>query len=215
MHVKRHTWRVVAKGTSPLYPGHMSSPAVADVTYLQDPAHRRKHTHRQVFGAAVAILDARAELSIAELASRARITPSAVSAHFPSVNAVFAELYLNRVYELPLDVDPRAGAGARVGEQLRAVTLVLADEPLLATACARALLCDGDDAVAGVRARVAAEVHRRTAAALGMGAWPEVLDALETMFWGALLQVQTHVMSYHAMADRLDTMVSLILPDTD
>ncbi|MGK2866736.1 MAG: TetR/AcrR family transcriptional regulator [Mycobacterium sp.] len=193
----------------------MSSTAVADVTYLQDSAHRRKHTHRQVFGAAVAILDARAELSITELASRARITPSAVSAHFPSMDAVFAELYLNRVYELPLVVDPRAGAGARVGEQLRAVTLVLADEPLLAKACARALLSDGDDAVAGVRTRVAAEVHRRTAAALGMGAWPEVLDALETMFWGALLQVQTHVMSYHAMADRLDIMVSLILPDTD
>jgi AcrR family transcriptional regulator len=188
---------------------------VADVTYLQDPAYRRKHTHRQVFGAAAAILDARAELSITELASRARITPSALSAHFPSVDAVFAELYLNRVHTLPLIVDPHDSARARVGDQLRAVTLVLADEPLLAAACARALLSDGDDAVAGVRARVAAEVHRRTAAALGMGAWPEVLDALETMFWGALLQVQTHVMSYHAMADRLDTMVSLILPDTD
>jgi AcrR family transcriptional regulator len=193
----------------------MSSSAVADVTYLQDSAYRRKHTHRQVFGAAAAILDARAELSITELASHARITPSAVSAHFPSVDAVLAELYLNRVYDLPLTIDPRAGAGARVGDQLRAVTLVLADEPLLAAACARALLNDGDDAVAGVRARVAAEVHRRTAAALGMGAWPEVLDALETMFWGALLLVRTHVMTYHAMADRLDTMVSLILPDTD
>jgi AcrR family transcriptional regulator len=193
----------------------MSSPVVAEVTYLQDPAYRRKHTHRQVFGAAAAILDARAELSIAELAARARITASTVSAHFPSIDAMFAELYLNRVYELPLTVDPRAGVWARVSAQLRAVTLVLADEPLLATACARALLSDGDDAVAGVRARVAAEVHRRTAAALGMGAWPEVLDAVETMFWGALLQVQTNVMSYHAMADRLDTMLSLILPDTD
>ena len=50
---------------------------VAEVTYLQDPAYRRKHTHRQVFGAAAAILDARAELSIAELAARARVTPSA------------------------------------------------------------------------------------------------------------------------------------------
>lgn len=193
----------------------MSSPAVAEVTYLQDQASRRKHTHRQVFGAAAAILDARAELSIAELAARARVAPSTVSAHFASIDAMFAELYLNRVYELPLTIDPRAGAGARVSAQLRAVTLVLADEPLLASACARALLRDGDDAVAGVRARVAAEVHRRTAAALGMGAWPEVLDAVETLFWGALLQVQTNGMSYHAMADRLDTMLSLILPDTD
>ena len=198
----------------------MSSPVVAEVTYQQDPAHRRKHTHRQVFGAAAAIVGARpepavAELSMAELAARARIDPSTVSAHFASIDAMFAELYLNRVYELPLTVDPRAGARARVSAQLRAVTLVLADEPLLAAACARALLRDGDAAVAAVRTRVAAEVHRRTAAALGMGAWPEVLDTVQTMFWGALLQVQTSVMSYHAMADRLDTMLALILPDTD
>lgn len=193
----------------------MSSPAVAEVTYLQDPAYRRKHTRQQVFGAAAELIDARAELSLAELAARAHITPSTVSAQFPTIDAMFAELYLNRVHDLPLTVDPRAGTRDRVSAQLRAVTLVLADEPLLAAACARALLRDGDDAVAGVRNRVAAEVHRRTAAALGMGAWPEVTDALETMFWGALLQVQTSVMSYHAMADRLDTMLSLILPDTD
>ena len=193
----------------------MSSPAVADVTYLHDQTSRRRHTHRQVFGAAAAILDARAELTIAELAARARIAPSAVTAHFPSVDAMFAELYFTRVCELPLIVDPTGTARARVGAQLRAITLVLADEPLLAGACARALLCDDDDAVATVRARVAAEVHRRTAAALGMGAWPEVMDTLETLFWGALLQVQSRVMTYHQMADRLDTMLSILLPDID
>ncbi|MBI3224232.1 MAG: TetR family transcriptional regulator [Mycolicibacterium cosmeticum] len=209
----------IANHAGALYPGHMSSPAVADVTYLQDhaqnPVVRIKQTHRQVFGAAAAILDARAELSLTEVAARARITPSAVFAHFPSVDAMFAELYLTRVHELPLNIDPDAGIRTRVGTQLRAITLVLADEPLLASACARALLRDDDDAVAAVRARVAAEVHRRTAAALGMGAWPEVMDTLETMFWGALLQVQSRVMSYHQMADRLDTMLSLLLPDSD
>ncbi|WP_304111816.1 TetR family transcriptional regulator [Mycolicibacterium bacteremicum] len=193
----------------------MSSPAVADVTYLQDQASRRKHTHRQVFGAAAAILAARTEPSLAELAARARIAPAAVSAHFPTVDAVFAELYLTRLHDLPLVIDPAAGMRARVSEQLRAITLVVADEPLLAAACAQALLREDDDAVAGVRARVAAEVHRRTAAALGMGAWPEVLDTVETLFWGALLQVRARVMSYHAMADRLDTMLELVLPDID
>lgn len=197
----------------------MSSPAVADVTYLQDrapnPVVRLKQTHRQVFGAAAAILDARAELSLTELASHARIAPSAVSAHFPSVDAMFAELYLARICELRLIVDPDAGTRARVGRQLRAIALVMADEPLLASACARALLRDDDDAVAAVRTRVAAEVHRRTTAALGTGAWPEVTATCETVFWGALLQVQARVMNYHDMADRLDTMLSLLLPDTD
>lgn len=193
----------------------MSSPLVADVTYLQDQASRRKRTHQQVFGAAAAILDARAELSLDELAARAHIAPAAVCAHFPTVDAVLAELYLTRLVELPLSIDPSAGMRIRVSEQLRAITLVLADEPQLGSACAQAMLSEHDAAVAGVRAKVAAEVHRRTAAALGMGAWPEVLDTVETLFWGALLQARSGMMSYHAMADRLDTMLELVLPDID
>ncbi|MGU3499526.1 TetR family transcriptional regulator [Mycobacterium sp. C31M] len=193
----------------------MSSPAVADVTYLQDQASRRRQTHQQVFGAAAAALHARAELSLAELATRARMAPAMVSAHFPTVDAVFAELYLTRLNELPLAIDPATGMRARVSEQLRAIALMHADEPLLAAACAQALLGENDDAVAGIRGRVAAEVHRRTAAALGMGAWPEVLDTVETLFWGALLQVRAGMMSHHAMADRLDTMLELVLPDFD
>lgn len=193
----------------------MSSAAAPDVAHLWDRASRRKRTHRQVFGAATAILDARAELSLTELAVRARITPATVSAHFPTVDTVFAELYLTRLHELPLVIDPTAPMRVRVGEQLRAITLVVADEPLLAAACARALLCEDDDSVAGVRARVAAEVHRRAAAALDIGAWPEVLDTVETLFWGALLQVRAGVLGYRDMADRLDTMLELVLPGLD
>lgn len=205
----------IAIHSAQLYLGHMSSAAAADVTYLWNQASRRKRTHRRVFGAATAILDARAELSLTELAARARITPADVSAHFPTVDTVFAELYLTRLHDLALVIDPTAPMRARVGDQLRAITLVMADEPLLAAACARALLCEDDDAVAGVRARVAAEVHRRSAAALGVGAWPEVLETVETLFWGALLQVRAGVMTYHDMADRLDTMLALVLPDID
>jgi hypothetical protein len=47
----------------------------------------------------------------------------------------------------------------------------------------------------------------------GMGAWPEVLETLETLFWGALLQVESRTVSYRAMANRLDTMLALILPE--
>jgi hypothetical protein len=67
--------------------------------------------------------------------------------------------------------------------------------------------------VADVRARIAAEVRRRLSAALGAGAWPEVLATLETVFWGALLQVQSRALTYRTMADRLDTMLSLIIPE--
>jgi AcrR family transcriptional regulator len=195
----------------------MSSSAVTHVTRLRDPHARRTHTQRRVFGAAAAMLDESLEtdVSVPTLAARARIAPSALCAHFPSIDAMFAELYLNRVSELPLVVDPTAGAQARVSVQLRAITLVVADEPRLALACTQALLRNDDPAVAAIQARIAAEVRRRIAAALGTGAWPEVLTTVETMFWGALVQVRSGTIGYHAMAGRLDTMVSLLLPEVE
>jgi hypothetical protein len=42
-----------------------------------------------------------------------------------------------------------------------------------------------------------------------------VLETLELLFWGALLQVESRVVTYHAMANRLDTMIALILPETE
>jgi hypothetical protein len=35
------------------------------------------------------------------------------------------------------------------------------------------------------------------------------------LFWGALLQVESGVVSYRAIANRLDTMLALILPEAD
>lgn len=154
-------------------------------------------------------------VSVPNLAARARIAPSALCAYFPSINAMFAELYLNRVSELPLVVDPAASVQSRLNVQLRAIALVLADEPRLALACSQAILRIDDPAVAAIQARIAAEVRRRLAAALGTGAWPEVLTTVETMFWGALMQVQSGTVGHHAMASRLDTMVSLLLPEVE
>lgn len=193
----------------------MSSSAVARVTRLRDPHAQRTLTCRRVFGAAAAMLDESAgpDVSVPALAQRARIAPSALRTHFPSLDAMFAELYLARVTELPLDVDPTASPRARFSEQLRAVTLVVADEPRLAVACTGALLRNDDAAVAEARTRIAAEVRRRIAAAMGMGAWPEVLETLETLFWGALLQVESGAVSYRVMATRLDTMLALVLPE--
>lgn len=89
---------------------------------------------------------------------------------------------------------------------------ILRDEPRLAAACTRALLST-DDPIADVQARIGAEIHRRVTAALGTGAWPEVVSTLETIFWGTLIQAHTQALDYPTTADRLDTMVSLVLPD--
>ena len=89
---------------------------------------------------------------------------------------------------------------------------ILRDEPRLAAACTRALL-GADNPVADVQSRIGAEIHRRVTAALGTGAWPEVVTTLETIFWGTLIQAHTQSLDYETTADRLDTMVSLVLAD--
>jgi len=158
---------------------------------------------------------AQPDVSLPSLAARARVAQTALCAHFPSIDTVFAELYLHHVSNLPLTVNPTAPIGERVGTQLRAITLVLADRPGLARACTRALLSADDPSVADVRTRIAAEIRRRLSAAMGAGAWPEVLATLETVFWGALLQAQSSDIGYRTVANRLDTMLSLILPGAD
>lgn len=195
----------------------MSSSRVAHVTRIRDPHERHASTHRRVLGAAAQMLDesVRPEVSVPELAARARVAQTALRAHFPSIDAVFAELYLQHVTALPLSVDTSAPVAERVAAQLTAVAVILADRPGLAHACTTALLSTGDRAVAAVRARIAAEVRRRLSAALGTGAWPEVLDTLETLFWGALLQAQSREIDYRDMTDRLATMVSLVVPEAD
>lgn len=195
----------------------MSSSRVAHVTRIRDPHVRHTSTHRRVLGAAAQMLDesARPDVSVPELAARARVAQTALRAHFPSMDAVFAELYLQHVTALPLTVDTSARIADRVSRQLSAVALILADRPGLAHACTTALLSTDDPAVAAPRARIAAEVRRRLGAALGTGAWPEVLDTLETLFWGALLRAQSREIDYRAMAERLATMVSLVVPEDD
>ncbi|OLP03944.1 TetR family transcriptional regulator [Mycolicibacterium porcinum] len=190
----------------------MSRPAVATVTRLHDAHDQRVRAHRRVFGAATQLLDAHNVVSVPALAARAKMAPAALYAHFPSIEVVFAELYLDRVIQLPLDIDPAARPTSRVTEQLTALTLLMADEPRLARACTQALMSTDDDVVEDVRSRIAAEVNRRISTALGGGAWPEVLATLEAVFWGALLQAQTGAMSYRQMARQLETMVSLIVP---
>lgn len=200
---------------TPLYPGHMSNDALATVTHLHDAHGRRTEALRRVFGAAAQLIDESdpAGVSVPTLAARARMAPAALAAQFPTIEVVFAELYLYRVAALALDIDPAARAADRVCEQLSAITLLLADEPRLARACTRALVSTDDDAVADVRSRISVEVRRRISTALGTGAWPEVVATLESVFWGALLQAQSGAMTYRQMARQLETMVAVILPD--
>jgi AcrR family transcriptional regulator len=190
----------------------MSRTTAATVTSLRDAHSRRTRTYRRVFCAAAQLLDSHADVSVPELAARAEMAPATLCAHFPSIQVMFAELYLDRVASLPLDIDTDADIADRVSDQLTAMTLLLADEPRLARMCSQVLVSTDDDAVADVRSRISDEVRRRISTALGTGAWPELLTTLESVFWGALMQAQMGAMTYRQAARQLETMVALIVP---
>ena len=69
-------------------------------------------------------------------------------------------------------------------------------------------------AVGAARDRIGAEIHRRIATAIGPGADPSTVSALEMTFFGALVQAASGQFTYHQIADRLAYVVGLILPGT-
>lgn len=195
----------------------MSSIAVLPGVFRRDPDRQRVLTRRRVLGAATALADqasgSEGAPTVPELATHARITPTALRAHFPSIDAVFANVYLDRMRHLPLNVDPSIPAASRVSEQLRLITEIFDDEAQLAVVCTRALLGE-DGNVAEIRTRIGEELHRRVTASLGAGAWPEVVTTLETVFWGALLQMKTGTLGRRTMAAHLETMAAVIIADS-
>jgi AcrR family transcriptional regulator len=150
------------------------------------------------------------DLTMRAVAARAGVAPATAYTYFSSKNALIAEVYLRLVHEVPLFTDVNQTARQRVAAQLRELALLVADEPELAAAATTALM--GDEAeVRHVRDKIGLEVRRRIASALGPGAGPDVLSALEMIFYGALVQAGTKSVTYYQMADRLDGVVALIM----
>jgi hypothetical protein len=114
---------------------------------------------------------------------------------------------------VPFFTDVNDPMPVRVDKVLRHLALVVADEPEVGAACTTALLGGGTDpAVGAVRDRIGAEIHRRIATAIGPGADPDTVAALEMMFFGALVQAASGQFTYHQIADQLAYVVNLILP---
>ena len=61
------------------------------------------------------------------------------------------------------------------------------------------------------RDRIGAQIHRRITSAIGPGAEPSTVSALEMAFFGALVQAGSGEFTYRKIADRLDDVVRLIL----
>lgn len=192
----------------------MSSEVVTAVTDLgaRRRNRRQEETVSKVLDAAVDLLhqSSYSDLTMRAVAARAGVAPATAYTYFSSKNALIAEVYLRRVREVPLFTDVNHSTQERVTAQIRALALLVADEPEVAAATTTALMGDEPE-LRQVREKIGMEVRRRIASALGPGAWPEVLSTLEMIFYGALVQAGTGSISYYQMADRLDSVIALIM----
>lgn len=188
----------------------------APATTGDTPRNRRQEeTFRKVLGAGVEMLreSSYADLTVRAVAARAKVAPATAYTYFSSKNHLIAEVYLDLMRQVPYFTDVNESRLARVEKTLRAMALMVADEPEVAAACTTALLSGGDTAVLAVRDRIGAEIHRRIRSAMGPNADPRALAALEMTFFGALVNAGSGVFTYHQIADRLSYVVGLILGD--
>lgn len=199
----------------------MSSDSVVTVTAQVDgepgetPRNRRQEeTFRKVVTAGMEMLreSSYSDLTVRAVAARAKVAPATAYTYFSSKNHLIAEVYLDLVKQVPYFTDVNDSMTSRVDKAVRALTLVVADEPEVAAACTTALLGGGSDpAVRTVRDRIGIEIHKRIRSAVGPDADPRIVSALEMTFFGALVNAGSGAFTYHQIADRLTYSVSLIL----
>jgi AcrR family transcriptional regulator len=152
------------------------------------------------------------ELTVRSVAAQAGVAAATAYSYFSSKNALIATAYLHRIQGVPFFTDVNMTTRDRVGAQLRAMALVVADEPELAAATTTAML--GDEAeVHDIRERIGFEVHRRIAASMGPEHTPDALKTLEMVFYGALVHAGVRSATYYQIADHLDNVVSLLMKD--
>ena len=182
---------------------------------MQTPRNRRQEeTFRKVLAAGVEMLreSSYADLTVRAVAARAKVAPATAYTYFSSKNHLIAEVYLDLVSQVPYFTDVNDSMTTRVDKAVRALTLVVADEPEVAAACTTALLGGGSDpAVRTVRDRIGAEIHKRIRSAVGPDAEARIVSALEMTFFGALVNAGSGAFTYHQIADRLTYSVGLIL----
>jgi AcrR family transcriptional regulator len=175
---------------------------------------RQEETFRKVLAAGLETLreNSYADLTVRMVAARAKVAPATAYTYFSSKNHLIAEVYLDLVRRVPYFTDVNDPMPTRVKRALHHLALVVADEPEVAAACTTALLGGGaDPAVRAARDRIGAEIHRRIASAIGPGAEPSTVSALEMAFFGALVQAGSGEFTYRKIAERLDDVVRLIL----
>lgn len=151
-------------------------------------------------------------LTMRSIANRVGISSGELRALFRSKDAIVAEIYLERLRAIPLEIDVEHTAQERISVQFERLMMVLAGEPGLAAACSSALVSE-EPSVRSVQRRIHNEIRRRVRAALRSGAWPEVTETLEFGLIGSLVRASCGGVTTSQTADHFASVVSTVLPD--
>jgi AcrR family transcriptional regulator len=154
------------------------------------------------------------ELSRRLVADRAGLAYREVCTEFASIEALIAESCLDRLRESPLTVELDESARERMVSQFHQLIMLLAFEPRYGAACVRALMSNVES-VRPIRTEIDAEIRRHVSAALGPGAWPELVSALQLALLGAVVQAATHTTSLLVLSQQLGDLVEMLLPGSD
>jgi AcrR family transcriptional regulator len=190
----------------------VSEPVILEAT-------RRRLTEKQadtvdrLTKAAVEVLgrEGFAGLTVRMVASAAGVGAATAYTYFSSQEHLVAEVFWRRLAAAPPpDTDDTPDPSERVIAVLRHIALLLADEPELAGAVTGALLGRDPD-VGHLRVRIGLEIRNRLSGALGPDPDPDVLEALEILYAGALVRAGMGYESYTDVADRLERSARRIL----
>ena len=148
-------------------------------------------------------------LTVRNAARRAGLAPATAYTYFASKDHLVAEVFWRRLEALE-PVPPSGRPATRASKALRALALLIAEEPELAAASTTAVLAADAD-VRRLRGRIGAVFNDRIVEALGPDADPTVVRALNLALAGALLQAGMGYFSYTELADRMDEVVSVVV----
>jgi AcrR family transcriptional regulator len=142
------------------------------------------------------------DISMRTLAKRAGVATATAYTYFSSKDHLLAEVLWRRMRHSPQLVDLSRPLPERVADTVRSMGFGTLDSPAAVAACTTALLADGPD-VKQVRARIAAEIADRLAAALGPDSDPVLLPVLQITYTGAILSAGLGHLRFAAVPDLL------------
>jgi AcrR family transcriptional regulator len=148
------------------------------------------------------------------VADRAGLAYVDVCAHFASIEALIAETCFDKLRESQLIIEFDESPRERLVGRFHQIITLLATEPRYGAACVWALTSNAES-VRPIRTAIDAEIRRHVSAALGSGAWPELVASLQLALLGAALQAATNTATLLTLSQQLADLIEMLLADGD